>query len=129
MKLNALSEAQIAKIKRYRYDWFVEKHEGPWDWAGMLRYQSPDFLDAEGRAVLLPVDREHHPNIRILRCIPSMDGETLTLFLQDTTFYEGDFSGFLAVCERVSGESWYITTVYHEWYLMDYVLAREPEED
>ena len=120
MKLSDLTSEQLDKLFSYRYDWIVEKHEGPWDWEGMLKYQNPDFLVIEGYDVLLPLDKKHHPNISILRCIVSKNEDVLTIFLKDTTYYSGIDTGFLAVCERVPGEPWFLTTVYHEWYLTDY---------
>ena len=46
----------------------------------------PEFIEIAGYPVLLPVDREHHPNITILRCIASEDHPALTIFLKDTTY-------------------------------------------
>ncbi len=117
--LSKLSPEQREKLCAYRYDWFVEKHEGPWDWEGMLRFQHPEFLSVEGYDVLLPLDITHHPNITILRCFPSRDEDVLTVFLKDTTHYSGVDAGFLAICERVRDEHWYVTIVYHEWYLLE----------
>jgi hypothetical protein len=119
MRIEELSPDQLAKVKRYLYDRIVEKHEGPWDWAGTIRSGEVEFLAVAGYTVLLPVERTHHSNITILRCIPSADGEVLTVFLQDTTYFSGIDAGFLAVCERVPGECWFIATVYHEWFIID----------
>ena len=120
MRVKDLSAAQRERICRYRYDQILEKHEGPWRWADVFRYEDPEFLAAGGRDVLLPVDRKHHPNITVLRVIPSLDGDVLTIFLQDTTYFTGIDAGFLAVCERVPGERWFVATVYHEWFLTNY---------
>ena len=125
MRIAELSPDQFAKVKRYRYDRIVEKHEGPWDWAGTLRYGDVEFLNVTGLEVLLPVEQTNHPNITVLRCIPSVDGEVLTLFLRDTTHFSGIDAGFLAVCERVPGESWFIATVYHEWFIIDSTSGNE----
>jgi hypothetical protein len=86
MKLADLAPEVLAEIRRYRYDRIIEKHEGPerWDWA--LDYA--DFLTLAGRDVLLPIEREQHPNVTLLRAIVSDDGEVLTLFLRDTTYGE-----------------------------------------
>jgi hypothetical protein len=145
LRLGDLPPELIEKLKTYRYDRIVEKHEGPEDWGWKLRrpderpswapeplpgqkddYQ-PDpaeFLRITGRDVLLPVGRSHHPNITILRTIVGDDGKSLTLFLKDTTYSEGPadefFSaGFLAVCDRVPGERFYIAHVFHEWFMLD----------
>jgi hypothetical protein len=52
-----------------RWDRIIEKHEGPEDWESVLRYYEPEFLEFEGRWVLLPVERSRHLNITILRSI------------------------------------------------------------
>lgn len=130
MKFSELSPERLAKIHRYRYDQIVEKHEGPWEWARTLRYLAPEFLDVGGSAVLLPLEGTNHRNIRIIRAIPSADGNVITIFLQDTTCFSGMDSGFLAICERVPHEPWFIATVYHEWFLRDYTDAKaEPDLD
>jgi hypothetical protein len=120
MKLAELSESALAQLKSVRWDRIIEKHEGPFDWASVLRYSEPEFLEIEGRWVLLPVDRSSHQNISILRTIWSEDGNSVTLFLKDTT-YDDDpfFSGFLAVCDRLKGEDFYLAVVYHEWFVID----------
>ncbi len=120
MKLTQLSETVLSKIKKVRWDRIIEKHEGPEDWASVLRYSSPEFMEIEGRWVLLPVDCSSHDKITILRTIWSENGNSVTLFLKDTT-YEDDpfFSGFLAVCDRFLGEDFYLAVVYHEWFIIE----------
>ena len=121
MKLANLSQDTIEKIKPVRWDRILEKHEGPWDWESVLRWHEPEFLSIDGHFVLLPLDQEHHSNITILRTIVSQDGNSLTIFLKDTTHYGDDpFSaGFLAICEKVIGEGFFLTTVYHEWFIIE----------
>jgi hypothetical protein len=73
--------------------------------------------------VLLPIGKEHLPNITVLRCIASDDGQTLTLFLKDTTFatdprYETLMAGFLAICDKMPGEDFFVAIVYHEWFII-----------
>nr|WP_232826346.1 hypothetical protein [Cyanothece sp. BG0011] len=77
-------------------------------------------MDIEGRWVLLPIENLSHANITILRTIWSENGNSVTLFLKDTT-YDDDpfFSGFLAVCDRLVGEDFYLAVVYHEWFIID----------
>lgn len=144
LRLSDLPPETIAKLKSYRYDRIIEKHEGPEDWEWLL--QSPDerpswlpkplpgqadtyepdpaeFLRIADRDVLLPIGRSHHPNITVLRTIVSDDGASLTIFLKDTTYAEDPemefFSaGFLAVCDRVPGEQIYLAHVYHEWFIL-----------
>ncbi|MGB5596990.1 MAG: hypothetical protein WBM32_13875 [Crocosphaera sp.] len=133
MKLTQLSETTISKIKTIRWDRIIEKHEGPEDWESVFRYLSPEFMEIEGRWVLLPVESSSHSNITILRTIWSQDGNSVTIFLKDTT-YDDDpfFSGFLAVCalakarslrDRLVGEDFYLAIVYHEWFIIDNTLT------
>ncbi|MGE0544737.1 MAG: hypothetical protein AB7R89_31660 [Dehalococcoidia bacterium] len=74
--------------------------------------------------MLLPVQADHHPNIAVVRCVVSEDKNTLTIFLTDTTYFEEMFSGFMAVCEKVPGEDWYIALLYHEWFVIDDVATQ-----
>lgn len=124
MKLSNLSPAVIEKIKSYRYDRFVEKHEGPENWASVLKYDEPEFMVVNGYNVLLPIAQERHPNIKILRCIISDDGQTLTLFLKDTTNItdpdeELFFAGRVAVCDKFEGEEFFLAILYHEWFIIE----------
>ena len=124
MKLSSLSPATLEKLKRYRYDWIVEKHEGPWDYESVLKYDDPEFIEINGFNVLLPIERKRYPNITVLRCIVSADGKTLTLFLKDITYVASpsrEFfeAGFVAVCDRFLGEDFFVATLYHEWFIVD----------
>lgn len=145
LRLSDLPAETIARLKTYRYDRIIEKHEGPGKWsyqlqepdAGPSRLPPPlpgepdpykpdpaEFMQIEGRDVLLPIGRSRHPNVTILRTIVSDDGKSLTIFLKDTTYvddpqYEFFSAGFLAVCDRVPGETFYIAHVYHEWFMLD----------
>ena len=124
MKFASLSVSTLDRLKKYKWDRIIEKHEGPWDYESVLSYADPEFIAVDGFDVLLPVERSHHPNISILRCIPSADGDTLTIFLKDTTYVETpqrEFldAGFVAVCERFPNEDFFVTTVYHEWFMVD----------
>jgi len=120
MKLANLSTDTLEKIKSVRWDRIIEKHEGPENWESVLRYYEPEFMEIEGRWVLLPIEREHHANITIIRSIGSADGNSLTLFLKDTT-YEDDpfFSGFMAVCDKVKDEDLFLAILYHEWFMIE----------
>ncbi len=120
MKLTQLPETTLSKIKTVRWDRIIEKHEGPEDWASVFRYSEPEFMQIEGRWVLLPVDSSSHDKITVLRTIWSEDSNSVTLFIKDTT-YDDDpfFSGFLAVCDRLVEEDFYVSIVYHEWFIID----------
>jgi hypothetical protein len=120
MKFADLSPEIVERIKTLRYDNFIEKHEGPESWEADLRYGNPEFIEFDGRHVLLPVDGENLPNISLLRLIVSEDGNTLTLFLKDTSYYDDNFfSGRLAICEKMRGTDFYIAIVYHEWFIVE----------
>ena len=120
MKIADLSPETIDKIKQIRYDRIYEKHEGPWKWESEFEYGEVEFINMLGYDVLLPIEKEYFPNITPLRIIPSADGNTLTIFFQDTSFYKDKFdSGFLAVCEKMPNETFFIATVYHEWFILD----------
>jgi hypothetical protein len=116
MKLIDVPRELLEKIRSSVYDEILEKHEGPWTWGGTLEYC--EFMSICGRYVLLPVERERHANITILRCVVSEDGRSLTVFLKDTTHDEGAFAGFVAVCDRFEDEDFYVAVLYHEWYVI-----------
>ncbi len=123
MKLSELPPDVLKRLRSFRWDRIIEKHEGPEDWESVLRHAKPEFLRVEGRDVLLPVDQERHPNITILRCIPSADGQTLSIFLKDTTYCRDPRSelflaGFVAVCDRFPGEAFFVAILYHEWFII-----------
>lgn len=120
MKLAELSPEALDKIKTVRWDRIIEKHEGPERWESVLRYYEPEFLMVEGHPVLLPVEQSRHANIMILRTILSADGRSLTLFLQDTT-YGSDWyeAGYMAVCDKVAGEDFFLAVLYHEWFIIE----------
>lgn len=120
MKLADLSQETLDKIKSVRWDRIIEKHEGPEDWAAVLEWYDPEFLMIEGRPVLLPIERTHHSNLTILRTVWSADGNSLTLFLKDTTYGDDWFmSGFMAVCDRPKNEAFFLATLYHEWFIIE----------
>lgn len=124
MKLAELSETTLAKIKKIRWDRIIEKHEGPENWESVLKYYEPDFVEINGNWVLLPIEAKNHANITILRAIWSNDGNSVTIFLKDIT-YDDDpfFSGYLAICDKLKDEDFYLAVVYHEWFII------EPIED
>jgi hypothetical protein len=124
VKLKDLSNETLQKIKAYRYDRLVEKHEGPFNWEGVLKYYEPEFLELEGRFVLLPLDRSRHANITILRTVVDKEDNTLTIFLKDTTYSDSPddelfTAGFVAICDKVPNENFFITIFYHEWFILE----------
>jgi hypothetical protein len=124
MNLESLSPDVLEKIKSYRWDDIIEKHEGPFNYGSFSRFSKPEFMRLDDFHVLLPVDREHHANISVLRCIQSADSNTLTIFLKDSTYVSSaanEFfeAGYVAVCDKFPGENFYITILYHEWFMVD----------
>lgn len=119
MRLADLSPELRQRVAKRRFDRFIEKHEGPWPWEHWLRDDAVEFFRVEGFDVLFPIEKEHHRNVSILRCIASDTQQILTIFLKDTTFDSGISAGRVAICEIMPGESWYLTTFYHEWYITD----------
>ncbi|MCE7924720.1 MAG: hypothetical protein DYG98_16855 [Haliscomenobacteraceae bacterium CHB4] len=143
MRIADLSPATLAAIKKMRYDYIVEKHEGPETWDWLLNSQDPEviarnerdksmgaaweppsdaeFMDIGGHAVLLPVSAEHHSNITILHHFLSQDEIQMVVYLKDTTYGEDAFdAGFVAICNRFPGEVFYVAAFYHEWFIIDY---------
>jgi hypothetical protein len=120
MKLTDLTPEILEKIKAIRWDRIIEKHEGPEDWASVLEYSKPEFMMIESRPVLLPVEQSQHANIEILRTIWSDNSNSLTLFLKDTTYDDNWYtSGYMAVCDKVLGENFYLAILYHEWFIIE----------
>lgn len=124
MKLAELSPQVIEEIKALRYDYILEKHEGPGRWSAVLQYYGPEFLSVGGLHVLLPISQDQHPNLVVLRQALSTDGSILLLFLRDMTDISGSEdemfeAGRIAICERMAGVEFYIATVYHEWFVVE----------
>ena len=124
LTLTDLSAEAISKILVYQWDGIIEKHEGPEDWNSTLTTYDPEFLSAAGLPILLPTGRERNPNITILRSIVSGDGDSLTVFLKDTTHCpdpenEMFCAGRMAVCDRVPGEDFFLAIVFHEWFVIN----------
>ncbi len=125
MKLSQLSPQVIEQIKSCYRDQIIGRHEGPERWAYNfdLREKAedkPELMNINGNFVLLPVRKEEHPNIKILRYIPSADGKTITLFFQNTTYSDNIFeSGYLAICDKFPGEDFFLAIVYHEWFIFE----------
>lgn len=124
MHLASLSPDIIKRLETIKYDYFVEKHEGPWTYSGLLDDDGPDLLALGGFHVLLPIERTRHGHVTPLRIIESADGRSLTLFLKDTSFVDQPTdeyfqAGFVAICERFADDPFYVAVCYHEWYMID----------
>ena len=120
MRLSDLSEDGLNAIKSVRWDRIIEKHEGPDSWESTLKWHNPDFMAVDGRFVLLPIECDRHRNITILRTVWSIDHNSLTLFLKDTTYSDDWFmSGYMAVCDRMVDQDFYVAILYHEWFMIE----------
>ncbi len=121
LTLANLSPDVVKKIGTYHWDRFIEKHEGPETWASTLTFYDPEFMVVNGYDVLLPVSQKHHAHITVIRCIVGDNGQVLTIFLKDTTYVhypaEEQFAGFVAICDRIAGETFFIAIFYHEWFI------------
>jgi hypothetical protein len=116
MKVSDLSPEVVQKIEERLFDQIINKHEGPETW-GTLDYY--EFMSFDHHHLLLPIDKEHHANITIRRCIISRDQRFLTIFLEDKTYDDGIFAGRIAVCERFDSEDFFITNLYHECFIIE----------
>lgn len=138
MQVEDLSSAILDRIKKSRWDRIIEKHEGPETWKWKFKDYKPDdmifrmdpdfdpiaarpqFMQVGGHWVLLPVSRDHHPNITILHHFLSEDHAKLVIYLKDTTYDDSIFgAGYVTICDR-QPEGFYLTTLYHEWFIIDY---------
>lgn len=128
MRLADLSTAALDIIRARRFDQIAEKHEGPERWETYVKHA--EFLEIGSFQVLLPLYADELPKVQIMRCIPSADGETLTIFLRNRRYLEAYeiaegspnamfYDGFLAVCQKISDEAFYVADVYHEWFVVD----------
>ncbi|WP_338870298.1 hypothetical protein WBJ53_22385 [Spirosoma sp. SC4-14] len=138
MRVEDLSPQTLDRIKLSRWDRIIEKHEGPETWAWKFKTYQPDdmifrwdpnfdpvaarpqFMQIGDQWVLLPVSRSHHPNITILHHFRSEDHTKLVIYLKDTTYDDSLFgAGFIAIGD-LQPEGFYLTTLYHEWFIIDY---------
>lgn len=142
MSIDDLSNEVIEKIRNSRFDRIVEKHEGPFDWgwllpaekeettdrlAGLFPNHDPvaetaEFFPVGDFYALFPIGRGQHPNLTILHYFLSEDQQKLVVYLKNTTYYDDKFSsGYMAICDRFAGKPFYVATLYHEWFIIDYV--------
>ncbi|HLL70802.1 MAG TPA: hypothetical protein VK363_05180 [Pyrinomonadaceae bacterium] len=116
MKIADLSPEIADKLERCLYDQLINKHEGPETWGILEDYE---FLKIGDFDVLLPIEKQHHPNIAFVKIIFSENKETLTLFFRDTTYKTGLFSERVAVCIKFEDENFLIAVLYHECFIIE----------
>ncbi|MBD2757824.1 hypothetical protein IC230_33495 [Spirosoma sp. BT704] len=138
MRVEDLSPQTLDRIRHNRWDRIIEKHEGPETWELKFKTYQPDdmifqwdpgfnpiaarpqFMQVSVHWILLPVSRSHHPNITILHHFRSEDHAKLVVYLKDTTYDDSLFgAGYVAIGDR-QPEGFYLTTLYHEWFVIDY---------
>ena len=85
MKVSDIPSAVRQRIATRRFDWLIEKHEGPWPWDHWLRDDELEFVRVNNFDVLLPLEREQQANVTVLRWIVGDGDHTLTVFLKHTT--------------------------------------------
>lgn len=122
-------------IKRYHIGMLLEKHES-WPWDIQINYSA--FFTFDGYKVLLPIQEEDRANVALLWLAVGADGNVLTLYIEDTTTWDSlqrnptykeyqdesmkqVYTDFVAICEQVPGQAFYITTFYHRG-----ILSRQP---
>lgn len=144
MRVDQLTSETLERIKSSRWDRIIEKHEGPetWKWQfsdyapdDMIFRMMPDFDPIASRPefmpvgkhwVLLPVSQSQHANITILHHFLSEDRAKLVIYLKDVTYDDSMFgAGYITICDR-QPEDFYLTTLYHEWFIIDYDTESKP---
>ena len=116
MKIANLPSAIENKLEKCLYDQIINKHEGPETWGHLEDYE---FLKVGDFDVLLPVEKQYHSNIALVKIIISEDKSTLTLFLHDTTYKTGLFAGRVAVCSKFEAENFLLAVLYHECFIVE----------
>ena len=116
MKIADLPPEIASKLENCLYDQIINKHEGPETWGILEDYE---FLKVGDFDVLLPLEKQYHSNIALVKIIISEDKRTLTLFLQDTTYDTGLFAGRVAVCSKFEAENFLIAILYHECFIVE----------
>lgn len=136
MQVADLSPEQRQQLAAYALDTLREKHEG-WSWDIPLNYSA--FFTFDGYEVLLPIAEEDRANVSLIWLAVGADGNVLTLYIEDTTTWneiqtnpayqdyrepawmKPRYTDFIAICEKVPGQPYYITTLYHQGS-----VSREP---
>jgi len=115
MKLSELSEEVREKIKSHNWKKMVGTRESSSSsWEYILDFYNPELVDIEGYHVLLPMRKDRFSSQTIQRCIPSADGNTLTLSFQDLSYGDDSEPHFLAICDKLPGEDFFLTTTLYE---------------
>jgi hypothetical protein len=145
ISIDTISQETREKISHSWFDRMIEKHEGPFNWKYLLNRspetdemmykfypdynpiaEIPEFIDVDDTfSVLLPRGRKHNANLKFLHYFLSQDSKKIVIYLTDSTFEENE--GFLAICDLVEPENFYIATVYHEWFITQYDIQRVTE--
>jgi len=119
LSIKDLTKKQLIKLKSYSLDNLEENRHEYFN----SFITGSDFLLIKNRPVLLPVPKKNHLNIKTIKIIISDNDHNAIIYLSDKTYYPQAArkmdTGYLAICERVTDEAYYITTFYHNWYYID----------
>ncbi|MBD0325609.1 MAG: hypothetical protein ICV68_04220 [Pyrinomonadaceae bacterium] len=116
MKISDLPLEVVARLEQRQYDQIINKHEGPETWHSLTYYE---FINCNQYEVLLPIEKDHHPKITIRRVIVSDDYQSLTIFLEDTTYDEDNFAGRVAICNKFEDQPFFVAILYHECFIIE----------
>ena len=124
LQFKNLPKETLDKIRKRRFDRFIRKHEGPESWESWVEYVDLEFLEVDNKVVLLPFSQERHENIIILRTAFDPVTTVLTIFFKDTSFvsnpdYEIFEAGYVAICEQMPDEEFFIAILYHHWLIIE----------
>ena len=138
LKVADLTPEQLAKFSWWRCDQLYEKHESWGNWESDLQYNSGQFVDIGGKAVLLPHLPEDPSKLLVDDYSLSDDQRVITIFLRDYTFvddpdnpdrWDDMSSGYVAICYQPQGESFYVAVVYHSRYVVPGPMKGAPGSD
>jgi len=114
MKLSEFSEEVRDKRKSHSWENIIGTHGSSSPWGFILDFDNPELVDIEGYHVLLPMRKECFSSQTIQRCIPSADGNTLILSFQDLSYGDDSEPHFLAICDKLPGEYFFLTTTLYK---------------
>ena len=128
MLLSDLSPETLARIKSWRFDRISRKARGPGILTDLFEWADLESDGPRRAPIRAPTGlrRTSIPNITVLRSYASPDGESITLFLKDTSlarYYSPDPGAVLGQgswpsADRVEPDL-YVAVVFHEWFIVE----------
>ena len=138
----------LSRKEKWRIDidpGFNAKHEFGSSWNKFVNlsqhsfYESTEedlaeFIEYDGKFILLPVERSHHSSMAVIRGMMSRDFQSITLFIHDS-YHQYWFTeesdaryGFLAIADLYQkfNSEFYLANYYHFSYLVnsDFEVAK-----